>query len=168
MDLPFVWKLVGAIAPLIEETRVAGMLTDVISRVGLLNVGTLMDVLLIDGMLIDGMLREGWLIVGAPEGNDGLLTVEPPIEGTVLEGNPIVGVLPGGNPSVGMLAVGVCPLGGLKAKARDADTHRRSTKSRSASQVTISVEAWGFGCIELSEFYGIAHRCSYRAKNPQA
>ena len=173
MDLPFVWKLVGAIVPLIEETRVAGMLTDVISRVGLLNVGTLMDVLLIDGMLIDGMLKGGWLNVGAPEGmlfkgNDGLLTVEPPIEGTVLKGNPIVGVLPGGNPSVGILAVGVCPLGGLKAKARDADTHRRSTKSRSASQVTISVEAWGFGCIELSKYYGIAHRCSYRAKNPQA
>ena len=117
MDLRYVWKLVGAIVPLIEEARVAGMLTDVISRVGILNVGTLIDGL--DGMLIDGMLKGGWLNVGTPvkgtlfEGmlNDGLLAVELPIEGTISEGNPIVGVLPGGNPGVGILAVGVCPLG---------------------------------------------------------
>ena len=78
-------------------------------------------------MLIDGMLKEGWLNVGT-EGmlNDGLLTVEPPIEGTIFEGLPMFGVLPGGNPSVGILPVGVCPLGGLNAKARDADTHSRS------------------------------------------
>ena len=176
MDLAFVWKLVGAIVPLIEETRVAGMLADVISRVGVLDVGTLMDGLLIDGMFIDGMLKEGWLNVGTPmegtlfEGmlNDRLLTVEPPIEGTMFEGNPIVGVMPGGNPSVGILAVGVCPLGGVKAKARDADTHRRSMKPRSAAQVTDSVAAWEFCCIGTSEFYGIAHHCSYRVKNPQA
>ena len=106
--------------PLIEETRVAGMLTDVTSRVGGLG-----------GMLIDGMLKEGWLNVGTLfEGmlNDGLLTVEPPIEGTIFEGNPGFWVLPGGNPSVGILAVGLCPLGGLRPKARDADTHRRSMK----------------------------------------
>ena len=174
MDLAFVWKLVGAIVPLIEETRVAGMLADVISRVGVLSVGTLMDGLLIDGMFIDGMLKEGWLNVGTPEGtlfegipNDRLLTAEPPIEGTIFEGNPIVGVMLGGNPSVGILAVGVCPLGGLKAKARDADTHRRSMKPRSAAQVAISVAAWGVCCIGTSGFSGITHHCSYRAKNPQ-
>ena len=153
--------------PLIEETRVAGMLMDVTARVGVLNVGTLMEGLLIDGMLIDGMLREGWLNVGT-EGmlNDGLLTVEPPVEGTIFEGNPMFGVLPGGNPSVGILAVGVCPLGGLKAKARDKDTQRRSIKSRSASRVTISVAAWGLCCTGTSDLYGIAHHCSYRVKNP--
>ena len=174
MDLLLVWKLVGAIVPLIEEARVAGMLMDVISRVGVLNVGTLMDGLLMDGMLIDGMLKEG--CVGTPmegtllEGmlNDGLLTVEPPMEGTIFEGNPVFGVLPGGNPGVGILEVGVCPLGGVKAKPKDKDTHRRSLKSRSASHVTISVAAWGFCCIGTPELYGIAHHCSCRVKNPQA
>ena len=157
MDLPFVWKLAGAIVPLIEEIRVAGMLSDVISRVGVLNVGTLMEGLLIDGMLNDGMLRGGWLNVGtATEGTlYGLLTVEPPIEGTTFEGNPIFGVLPGGNPSVGILAVGVCPLGGLKAKARDEDTHRGSIESRSASQFTLSVAAWGFCCIGRQNLTGL-------------
>ena len=153
--------------PLIEETRVAGMLTDVTSRVGVLNVGTLIGGL--DGMFIDGMLKEGWLNVGTlfeEMLNDGLLTVEPPIEGTTFEGNPGFWVLPGGNPSVGILAVGVCPLGGLRAKARDADTHRRSMKSRSASQVTIFFVVWGSCCIETSDMYRTAHHCSYRAKNP--
>ena len=97
---------------------------------------------------MEGTLFEGML-------NDGPLAVELPIEGIMFEGNPIVGVLPGGNPGVGILAVGVCPLGGLKAKARDKETHSRSMKSRSASQVTIFVVAWGFCCIGTSTFTGL-------------
>lgn len=61
--------------------------------------------------------------------NERLLTVEAPIKGTIFEGNPVVGVLSGGNPGDGILAVRACPLGGLKATARDADTQRRSMRS---------------------------------------
>ena len=151
-DLPFVGKLVGAMLPvstLTEEIRVEGMLIDVMSRVGLLNVETLMEGLVFDGMLIDGMLNVGkpeGLFVGVPiegtlfEGmpNDGLLTVEPPIKGRLLEGVFNVGlliegyarfgVLTGGKPSVRMLAVAVWRP--LKSKARDNDTHKRSIESR--------------------------------------
>lgn len=113
-----------------------------------MNVGT-------PGTLLKGML------------NDGLLTIEPPIEGRVLERNPIVGVLPGGNPSVGILAVGICPLGGLKAKARDADTHRRTKKSRSASQVTILLRLGNLVALNCHNFTGLL-TIAIMAKNPQA
>ena len=64
-------------------------------------------------------------------------------------------VLPGGNPSVGILAVGICPLGGLKAKVGDADTQRRSKKSRSASQVTILLRFGVLVALNCHNFTGL-------------